>query len=68
MRKILTKIATLVLIVALSVTAFAGCGLVTTDTDRDMAQTVATVKIADGIEAEDGKTHFVVHKECIRGL
>lgn len=53
MRKILTKIATLVLIVALSVTAFAGCGLVTTDTDRDMAQTVATVKIADGIEAED---------------
>ena len=25
-------------------------------------------EIPDGIEAEDGKTHFVVHKECIRGL
>ena len=45
MRKILTKIVTLVLIVALSVTTFAGCGLISTDTDRDMAQVVATVDI-----------------------
>ena len=43
MRKILTKIVTLLLITVLSVTAFAGCALITTDTDRDMAQVVATV-------------------------
>lgn len=53
MRKILTKIATLILIVTMSVTTLTACGLVTTDTDRDMAQTVATVKISDAIEAED---------------
>ena len=52
MRKILTKIVTLFLITVLSVTAFAGCALITTDTDRDMAQVVATVQIEDDITAD----------------
>ncbi len=56
MRKILTKIATIVLIAATALTAFSGCKLVTTDTDRDMAQTVATVSVHPGvIDAEDIK-------------
>ena len=54
MRKILTKIVTLVLIAVLSITTFAGCALITTDTDRDMAQTVATVSVHKGvIDSED---------------
>ena len=53
MRKILTKIVTLFLITVLSVTAFAGCALITTDTDRDMAQVVATVQIEDSITADN---------------
>lgn len=53
MRKILTKIVTLLLITVLSVTAFAGCALITTDTDRDMAQVVATVQIEDDITADN---------------
>ncbi len=52
MRKILTKIVTLFLITVLSVTAFVGCALITTDTDRDMAQVVATVQIEDDITAD----------------
>jgi len=52
MRKILTKIVTLFLITVLSVTAFAGCALITTDTDRDMAQVVATVQIEDDVTAD----------------
>ena len=55
MRKILTKIVTLVLIVALSVTTFAGCGLISTDTDRDMAQVVATVDIDLYAKNESGE-------------
>ena len=53
MRKILTKIVTMLTVVILSVTAFAGCGLITTNTDRDMAQVVAKVQIADDINAEE---------------
>lgn len=53
MRKILTKIVTLVLIVAMSVTTFTACGLVSVNTERDMAQTVAVVDIdlAEGTAA-----------------
>ena len=61
MRKILTKIATLVLIAVMSITTFAGCALITIDTDKDMAQTVATVNVHDGIiDAEEIKKSEMV--------
>ena len=45
MRKILLKTVTLVTVLALTLSLFAACGLVTTDQDRNMKQNVATVCI-----------------------
>lgn len=53
MKKILTKIVTVFTIAALALSTFVGCGLITTDTDKDLAQIVASVKISDDVAAED---------------
>ena len=66
MRKILTKIVTLFLITVLSVTAFAGCALITTDTDRDMAQVVSTVQIEDSITADN--LHKIEMLSCLTDI
>ncbi len=45
MRKIIVKMASMVLIFVMCITSLVGCGLVTTDTERDMNQVVATIQI-----------------------
>mgnify|MGYP004512112493 FL=1 len=51
MKKILSKIVTLVLACSLFFTVFTGCSLITTVQDKDMAQVVAKVKIEDDVDA-----------------
>ncbi len=53
MKKFLTKIVTVLAIAALSISTFAGCGLITVNTEKDMKQVVATVQYSDEIEAEE---------------
>lgn len=60
MKKVLTKIVTLLVALVLALGAFSGCGLVTTNTDRDMAQVVASLSIGSGNENKDAPA---VHKD-----
>lgn len=53
MKKILTKIVTAFTVAALALSTFAGCGLITTNTEKDLAQVVASVKISDDVNAEE---------------
>ncbi len=48
MKKIFVKIASIVMIFVMCLSSLVGCGLVTTDTERDMNQEVATVQIDKG--------------------
>ena len=59
MKKFLTKILSLVLTVALSIGFFSGCDLVTTDTEADMAQTIATVQL-EGMNKDEIKKSELV--------
>ena len=53
MKKIIAKLICIVMAATLALTVFVGCDWITINTDRDMAQVVATVKISDNIDAED---------------
>lgn len=52
MKKFALKIVTLLLSVCLLTGTLASCGLFVTNTDRDMAQKVATVKLSDKVNEE----------------
>lgn len=60
MKKVLTKIVTLLVALVLALGAFSGCGLITTNTDRDMAQVVASLSIGSVSENENAPA---VHKD-----
>ena len=53
MKKFVAKVLVLVMTLAVAVSAFVACDWITVNTDRDLAQVAATVKIADGIAAQD---------------
>ena len=53
MKKILLRVLTVLLSVIVITGSMASCGLFEVDTDRDMAQVVATVDIGEGVNAED---------------
>ncbi len=52
MRKLFIKLAALVLVFVMCITSLVGCGLVTTDSERDMNQVVATIQIDGAPEAD----------------
>lgn len=47
MKKRLVAILSIVLALVISTASFSGCNLVTTNSERDMEQTVATVQISE---------------------
>ena len=53
MRKLLTKFICFILTLVTCVSFLGGCNLVSVDTERDMKQVVATVKISDDIPEAD---------------
>lgn len=55
MKKRLIALASVVLALVICIASFAGCNLVTTDSERDMEQIVATVKISDDVEKDEVK-------------
>ncbi len=59
MKKIITKILSLVLTVALSIGFLGGCDLITTNVEADMAQTIASVQL-EGMNKEDVKKSQLV--------
>ncbi len=59
MKKFITKILSLVLTVVLSIGFFSGCDLVTTDTEADMALTIATVQL-EGMNKDEIKKSELV--------
>ena len=59
MKKKLAAIASVILALVISVVSLAGCNLVTTDSERDMEQAVATVSI------ESGVTDYVYKRDLI---
>ncbi|MBQ9781728.1 MAG: hypothetical protein IJW26_00925 [Clostridia bacterium] len=59
MKKLLTKIVTLILSCVLFVATLSGCSLITTDVDKDMALVVATVSIDDNIKEDVYKREMV---------
>ncbi|MBO4323084.1 MAG: hypothetical protein J5836_00325, partial [Clostridia bacterium] len=62
MKKSLLKIASVCIAAVLSLGAFASCGLFEVDSDRDMAQKVATVQINKTVDATD-----IYKKDLISG-
>lgn len=52
MKRIFTLIISLVLVMVFMLTTLAGCNLIKTDSEKDMNQVVATIKIADDIDEE----------------
>lgn len=59
MKKLLTKIVTLILSCVLFVATLSGCSLITTDVDKDMSLVVATVSIDDNIKEDVYKREMV---------
>ena len=59
MKKFFTKLITLVIAGALTLGALAGCDLITTNTDRDMAQVVAEISIDDSFNEKIYKRQLV---------
>ena len=53
MKKTIAKILSVILTVTAVLTVFVGCDWITTNSDRDMAQVIATVQINDKVEAEN---------------
>ena len=62
MKKSLFKLTCIAVVTALSLGLFASCGLFQVDNDRDMSQTVATVRINDGVDATN-----IYKKDLISG-
>ncbi len=60
MKKILTKIVTLIVVCVMSLTTLFGCGLITVNTDRDMAQVIAKVQVSENVDAEEIKKSELV--------
>ncbi len=60
MRKFFVKIATMVLVGVLCLTSLFGCKLITTNTERDMKQVVATIKIDDAPMKTISKREVVI--------
>ena len=54
MKKIITKILSLVLALTMSIGFFSGCDLITTDAELDMQQTIATVQL-EGMKKDEIK-------------
>ena len=52
MKKLLSQLICLVMVVGVMLTAFVGCDWITTNTERDMNQVIATVKINDDIDED----------------
>lgn len=52
MKKIQVAMITLMLAIVMGISSLFGCGLVTTNSERDLNQTVATVKIYDDIDED----------------
>ena len=50
MKKLLFKISSVIVTLALSLGIFASCGLFEVDSERDMAQNVATVRISESVD------------------
>lgn len=65
MKKILTKTITLLVAIVLSIGAFAGCGIVTTNQDRDMNQVVASLSIGNGNSEQETDKAADIHKDYI---
>lgn len=65
MKKILTKTITLLVAAVLSIGAFAGCGIVTTNQDRDMNQVVASLSIGNGNSEQETDKAADIHKDYI---
>lgn len=53
MKKLTTKLVSLILAMAFVVSICSACDLVTTNTDRNMSQVIATVKISDKVDGDD---------------
>ena len=53
MKKTIAKLICVIMAVSMALTMFVGCDWITINTDRDMKQVVATVKISDEVDAED---------------
>ena len=53
MKKFLAKLTALVLTLSFAIGIFAACDWITVNSDRDLSQIVATVRIADDIDAQD---------------
>ena len=60
MKKIVTKIVTLIVVCLMSLTTLIGCGLITVNTDRDMAQVFAKVQVSENVNAEEIKKSELV--------
>ena len=59
MKKLITKLLSLVIAGAVAIGTLAGCDLVTTNVDRDMAQLIAVVSIDDTFEESIYKRQLV---------
>ncbi len=59
MKKLITKILSLVLALSMSIGFFSGCDLVTTDTEADMQLTIATVQL-EGMKKDEIKKSELV--------
>lgn len=53
MKKLVAKILALVLSLTVAISVFAACDWITLNTDRDLEQVVATVRISDDVDAQD---------------
>ncbi|MGN0818845.1 MAG: hypothetical protein ACI4M6_00410 [Christensenellaceae bacterium] len=62
MKKVIAKLVSLILSITLLATIVSACDWVTTNTDRNVSQIVATVKIDDAIDSEN-----VYKKELVAG-
>ncbi|MBP5177813.1 MAG: hypothetical protein ILP02_04450 [Clostridia bacterium] len=53
MKKTIAKLLCVIMAAVMGLTVLVGCEWITTNTDRDMEQVVATVKISDNIDSEN---------------
>lgn len=60
MKKSFIAIASFIMTIIMSVACLAGCNLITTDTDKDMQQVVATVSIENGVKHNVYKQDIIV--------
>lgn len=62
MKKVIAKLVSLILSITVMVAVVSACDWVTVNTDRNVSQVIATVKIDDAVDAED-----VYKKELVAG-